>query len=478
MQKTGRRHRLLQLLIALLCLAAGLEAHAQSRAIELNVKDEPLPKVLRMIEKSSEYKFMFSNDDLNQYRVTKRIKSADIDVVMKDLLSGLPFSYSVKDKFVYIVNSQSRPAVRVAAAGRNEGNLIRGRVTDSKGEPLPGVTIKTDDPTVLGVTDENGNYTILIPNGKQVKRVTYSMLGMTEKTMAFNGKPLDVIMEDNSQQLGEVVVTGLFNYRSASFTGSAQTYSNEELKQVGNANLLKSLATLDPAFVIADNTLNGSNPNAFNEITIHGNSSFAGLQGEYTGNPNEPLFIIDGFESTRQQVFDLDMNRVKSVTILKDAAAKAIYGSKAANGVVVVETIEPESGRLRVTYTGDLNLETPDLTTYDLCNAEEKLAVELASGRYTGTSPYYQQMLREQYNEVQKEVSRGVDTYWLAKPLRTGVGQKHTLYFEGGDDRMRYSATAAYNGIAGVMKGSDRRTFSGNVKLQYRYKNLLFRNSL
>ena len=478
MQKTGKKHRLLQVLILLLCLIAGQEANAQGKAIVVDVKNEPLPKVLRMIEKSSDYKFMFSNDDLNQYRVTKRIQSADINVVMKDLLNGLPLSYSVKEKFVYIVNSGTMPAARVSAGSQTGSRMIRGRVTDSNGEPLPGVTIKTDDPTVLGVTDENGSYTILIPGNKQVKRVTYSMLGMAEQTLPFNGKTMDVTMHDNAEQLGEVVVTGLFNYRSASFTGSAQTYSNEELKSVGNANLLKSLATLDPAFVIADNTLNGSNPNAFNEITIHGNSSFAGLQGEYTGNPNEPLFIIDGFESSRQQVFDLDMNRVKSVTILKDAAAKAIYGSKAANGVVVVETIEPESGRLRVTYTGDLNLETPDLTTYDLCNAEEKLAVELASGRYNGTSPYYQQMLREQYNEVQKGIARGVDTYWLAKPLRTGVGQKHTLYFEGGDDRMRYSATAAYNGIAGVMKGSDRRTFSGNVKLQYRYKNLLFRNSL
>ena len=101
MQKTGRKHWLLQLLIALLCLAAGQEANAQGKAIVVDVNNEPLPKVLRTIEKNSDYKFMFSNDDLNKYRVTKRIKSADIDAVMKDLLTGLPLKYSVKDKFVY-----------------------------------------------------------------------------------------------------------------------------------------------------------------------------------------------------------------------------------------------------------------------------------------------------------------------------------------------------------------------------------------
>lgn len=288
----------------------------------------------------------------------------------------------------------------------------------------------------------------------------------------------EVHMEPDHQQIEETVVTGLFNYRASSFTGSASTYTNEDLKSVGNQNLLKSLANLDPAFIIEDNYLNGSNPNAFNDITIRGNTSFAGLQSDYDGNPNEPLFIVDGFESTREAVFDLDMNRVKSVTILKDAAAKAMYGAKAANGVVVVETIEPEKGRLRITYTGDLNIEAPDLSSYDLCNAAEKLQVELNAGRYTATSPTYQQSLREQYNDILENIERGVDTYWLAKPLRTGVGTKHTAYMEGGDERMRYSASLSYNGITGVMKGSDRRTIAGNIKLSYRYKDFLFRNSL
>lgn len=301
---------------------------------------------------------------------------------------------------------------------------------------------------------------------------------MQKLTVTFTGKAMNVTLHEDAQALNEVVVTGLFNYRASSFTGSASTFTQDELKSVGNQNLLKSLSNLDPSFIIEDSYANGSNPNAFNDITIRGNASFAGMQGDYTSNPNEPLFIVDGFESTREAVFDLDMNRVQSVTILKDAAAKALYGSKAANGVVVVETIQPEKGRLRVTYTGDLNIETPDLTSYDICNAAEKLQVEMNAGRYTATSPSFQQSLTEQYNDLLASIAKGVDTYWLAMPLRTGVGHKHTLYMEGGDDRMRYSGTLSYNGITGVMKGSDRRTISGNIQLSYRYKNFIFRNSL
>lgn len=147
------------------------------------------------------------------------------------------------------------------------------------------------------------------------------------------------------------------------------------------------------------------------------------------------------------------MNLVASVTLLKDAAAKAIYGSKAANGVVVIETIQPEKGRLRVSYTGSVDLTAADLSTYNLCNAAEKLQAEVLAGKYTSTNAYTQAQLTEQYNELYKEVARGVDSYWMSQPLRMGVGHKHSLYLDGGDDAMRYSANLSYNNIARSYEG-------------------------
>ncbi len=443
--------------------------------ITLACQNESMPDVLKKVEQVSNFKVLFTYNEVRYFKVTVDLKSVSIEEAMKAILASHPLTFKIKGK--YITVSLVRKAVTMEVSKRT-GNRLTGTVTDVSGTPLPGVNIQTNVPGVGGVTDLDGRFDIAIPDGRQIGEVNFTFVGMTKVTLPFKGKPLVVTMQDDSQALKEVVVTGLFNYRAASFTGSAATYTKDELKSVGNQNLLKSLSNLDPSFMIEDNYLNGSNPNAFNDITIRGNASFAGMQGEYTGNPNEPLFIVDGFEASREAVFDLDMNRVQSVTILKDAAAKAIYGSKASNGVVVVETVEPEKGRLRLTYTGDLNIEAPDLSSYDICNAEEKLQVELNAGRYTGSSPMYQQELTEQYNAIKKNIAEGVDTYWLAKPLRTGVGQKHTLYMEGGDDRMRYSANVAYNGISGVMKGSDRRTVSGNIKLSYRYKDFLFRNSL
>lgn len=359
--------------------------------------------------------------------------------------------------------------------------LIQGQVDDEHGESLVGVNIRVLETKAVAITDNNGNFTLSIPKGKTAT-VEFTYIGMKKFSRRYDGKKAHlkevIVMQENSDELEDVVVTGLFDYNSKTFTGSAIHYDVEDLKLVSNGNVLKTIQAIDPSFIVDMNDINGSDPNHLSDITIRGNASFGGLQGDYEGNPNAPLFILDGFESTQQQIFDLDINRIKSVTILKDGAAKAIYGSKASNGVIVVETILPEAGKLRITYTGDINIETPDMSSYNLCNAAEKLQVEKNSGRYTSASPYYQALLDEQYNDIAANIARGVDTYWLSQPLRNGVGQKHALYIEGGTDEMRYSASLMYNNVAGVMKQSGRTNISGNINLSYRYKKWMFRNSL
>ena len=175
---------------------------------------------------------------------------------------------------------------------------------------------------------------------------------------------------------------------------------------------------------------------------------------------------------------DLDDSEVETITLLKDASATAIYGSRGANGVIVITTKEPEPGKLRFAYTGSLNLEVPDLSDYDVLNAREKLDLELRSGYYDGVRAEYEVQLKQKYNEILQQVERGVNTYWLSKPLRVGVGHRHNIKLEGGDPSFRYSATVQYNDVAGVMKESFRRTFNGGINLSYKTSDLIFRNQL
>ena len=185
--------------------------------------------------------------------------------------------------------------------------------------------------------------------------------------------------------MDEVVVTGMFERQKEGYTGSATVVKGDDLKKFSKTNIAKALSAIDPGFRIAENIAAGSDPNRLPDLRMRGQATLPTgatvstdavmLKGDYATYPNQPLLILDGFEISLQTMNDLDPDRVSSITILKDAAATAIYGSKAANGVIVIETKAPEAGTLRVVYGGEIRIEVPDLSDYNLLNAREKLEV-------------------------------------------------------------------------------------------------------
>lgn len=173
------------------------------------------------------------------------------------------------------------------------------------------------------------------------------------------------------------------------------------------------------------------------------------------------------------------MDRVASITILKDAASTAIYGAKAANGVVVVETKKPEAGRLQFNYNGNFGIEWADLTDYNLMNSSEKLQYEKLAGYYGSLDDngniideYYQNL----YNQRMLRTKQGIDSYWLNEPLQTGFTQSHNIFAEGGDAAFRYGIGMTYTQTQGVMKNSNRDVLNGNVQLTYRIDKFAFTN--
>ena len=364
------------------------------------------------------------------------------------------------------------------------GNVVlKGKVVDSAdGYPLIGVSVVVDGTKNGTITDIDGNYELSIP--KQQCDVTFSYMGYDDKVMHYNLKNESsfskIVMYMNATQLADVVVTGVYERKKESFTGASATFKSDQLKSVGTANVLQSLSTLDPSFKMMESTQFGSNPNVMPEIEIRGKTSVVGLKEEYGTDPNQPLFILDGFETTIETIMNLNMNRVASVTILKDAASTAIYGSKASNGVVVIETKAPARGRLQLSYKGDFGLSIADLSDYNLMNAREKLEFETLAGVYKDNTgnPFTQLRLDDLRNQRLLEIERGVDTYWLSEPIRPGFTQKHNIYAEGGEDKIRYGIGLSVGNVDGVMKGSDRETLEGNVDLIYRTGKFQFSNKL
>ena len=354
---------------------------------------------------------------------------------------------------------------------------ITGVVIDKNEEVIPGVSVIIKGTTLGTATDINGKFVIRIPSRDNIV-LQFSCIGMQKKEIAIkDDKELIVIMEESSEVIQEVVVTGIYSRNKESFTGSFSSYSKEDLKMVGTQNIIQSLRSLDPSMLVIESKQWGSDPNRMPDIEIRGKTSIVGLKTEFENDPNQPLFILDGVETTLETIVNLSMDRVASVTILKDAASTAIYGSKAANGVIVVETIQPRSGQLRLSYNGNYKIQFADLSDYNLMNAAEKLEFERLSGRYDDFSSYSNNVvLQKLYNERLAEVIRGVDTYWMSEPLRTVLNHSHNIYIDGGDNAMRYGLGIGYNNSNGVMKGSDRNVISANIDLTYRKKSLLFSN--
>ena len=357
---------------------------------------------------------------------------------------------------------------------------VQGTVYDEAGEPFPGVVVMNRKLKIAVTTDIDGKFFIKSVPLNAVLTVEMVSYKPYEIQVSQIKGDVTVYLEPDSQMLEEAVVTGIFTRSKESFTGSVQSMTSDDIKRVSNSNVVESLKNMDPSLVILDNLEAGSNPNAMASMQIRGASTLAtetsGLKSNFLSKANQPLFILDGFETTLEKITDMDMNRVQSITILKDASAKAIYGSKGANGVIVIETKALTNNKSRVTYNGSLSIEAPDLTSYNLCNSLEKLEVERREGYYTNDSSFETFALQALYSQRLKRAMEGEDTYWLSKPLRLGIGHKHSVSIELGSKELKALATFSYNDTQGAMKGSFRDVFGGNVNIAYRRGGWTFRN--
>ena len=361
-----------------------------------------------------------------------------------------------------------------------QSQTINGVVIDSNEEGVPGVAVY--DPLAIGegiLTSDDGRFSITV--SKKCKELEFSCLGFKTVRLPL-AKTAIVKLELDTQTIEETVVTGIYTRKAESFTGAVQSLASDELKRVGNQNVFESLKNLDPSLMVFDNLAQGSNPNSVATMQLRGASSFdlgtTDIKNTAANDPNMPLFILDGFETTAEKVQDMDMNRVESITILKDASAKAIYGSKAGNGVIVIETKSLRSEQTQVTYTGNFTVDLPDLSSYNLCNALEKLEIERRDGYYESLVANSMQLV-DAYNLYNKRLKRaleGESTYWLSKPLRSGFSHKHSLGVELGSKALKAFVTFSYNDTQGAMKGSYRNVVSGDVNLSYRVKKWQFRN--
>ena len=367
-------------------------------------------------------------------------------------------------------------ALPAFASGTEDGNtVVSGVVIDKKNkEPLIGVSVaiwKDGKIETGATTDFDGSFHI--STSLTNFEVQFSYMGYKDVKVSSNAHKLNAMhieLEEDANTLGDVVVTGFVTKNKETFTGAVTEMSGLELRQVSGTNLIGAISALTPGMAMVQNTSQGSNPNHTPELVLRGMSSFSN-SGQQV---NQPTIILDGTEITMQDLYDLDINEVEKITVLKDASATALYGSKAANGVIVITRKPIHESTVRVQYNFTGNLQFPVLSDYNVLNASEKLEYERLAGLYNAygaIDPVTKQPLQyeydELYNQRYKLIRAGLNSDWLSQPARVAFSNDHSLRVYGGASNLRYELTGRFGDTRGVMKDDYRKRHNLGFKLDY-----------
>lgn len=485
--KCGRRilfpffqPKMFRIVTCFLFFAIQVSATALAQTITWKAKNQNIEAVLKQLRQLTGYDVL---GDLSLIRggssFSIDFNKTPVETALKQLSDGQPFDLIVLDNTIVIkAKSSKRSEISKPVETKTKApqRPIKGTIKSSTGRPLSGATVSLQGNPAMGtVTDTKGYFEINVSENAMLE---ISMVGHKPITISTNKKQnFELTLEEAVEELEDIVVTGYSRRAKESFTGASTTITRKDLEKFNTNNIFTVLSSIDPAFKLGDNTLGGSNPNVLAQITIRGTNSV----GEYA--VNAPLVIVDGLTSTMENLYDLDVNRIETISILKDASSTVLYGSRGGNGVIIVETRLPKDGKFTVTYEVKPSITAVDLSDYNLMNAAEKLEYEKLAGVYTSVSTDEAYRVRQQtimnniYSQRQLNILSGVNTDWLAQPINTNVSTAHSLRIEGGNESIRYSLDGNYNDFKGAVKESGRIKTGAGFNLVYRIPNkIMFRN--
>ena len=332
------RLNLFRALLVVMFLTVGIaQSFSQTqKKISLKVSNTPLPTVLNKIEDLSGCKISFTYDEVQQYRVTMNVRNQSVSNVMTEALRNTPMEFSIKGKFitVYKSNRPFRQDQGMASSGATR--TVKGYVRDSDGELLVGVPICIGESRVCTVTDADGFYTFPIPVEQTVLKYSYVGMETAYVTIPQGSKEVtrDIVMRSDTR-LEEVVVTGYQDISKPKMTGSAVVITADKLGERYTANVMNNLEGRVPGLTVYGG-----------KMTIRGTSS---LFAE-----TSPLLVVDGLP-IEGRIEDLNPADIESVNVLKDAAATAIYGARASNGIIVVTTKNAKTkGKIDIDFSTNL----------------------------------------------------------------------------------------------------------------------------
>lgn len=435
----------LSLFFLVISTAMTFSAHSysQNAKLSLNLKDATVKEVIRAIETQSEYLFLYREGEVDlDRRVSVRSNAKLLKEVLDELFKGTENTYIISDTQVVIGKAPEKALGTELTSSRKEMKTeieqpqqkeISGKITDTRGEPLAGATILVKGSTIGTVTDAEGQFSLRIPANAETLQISF--VGMiTQEIPAAGRNTFNVSLAEDAIGLEEVVAVGYGSIRKSDLTGSVSVLRGDDIAYKATANVAQALQGKVAGVQVVNSGEPGSNP----VIRIRGLGSVR--------SGTEPLYVVDGVLTNN--ISFLGNNDIESMTVLKDASASAIYGVRAANGVIIITTKRGKGEKININYTGYMGFQVPvnvmkmaSTTEYlTLLNEKGTIAAKKTGGEFTP------------YNPADYPVS--ID--WFNEILRSSASvQDHHIGFSGGNEKTTFALGAGYFSQEGLMKFHD-----------------------
>lgn len=415
-------------LILVFNLNSFAKTYSQTK-ITLDVHGTELKKVLSMIEKQSDYHFLFSDRRLPaDKKVDITAKNEDVLAVLRRMLTGAGFAwYELNNKLIVITQ-----------AGRGQVTIpITGRVLSDKGVPLAGASIRIKGTSIGIATDSSGNFSLNVDNGDAVLIVSY--LGYQPLEVPVSRQSMTITLQPSQSSMDDVVVVGYGEQKKIDLTGSVANLSGDKdlsWKPVGQVS--EALQGTVSGLTVTQ----GSGQPGADQGTIR-------IRGIGTFNDNDPLVLVDGVQ---YNINDVDANDIASVSVLKDAAAAAIYGIRAANGVILITTKRGSSGRSHIAYSDYFGWQKPTRLS-DYVGAQEYMKLSNELYENSGSAAVFTDSVINQYNNPNRNLDLYPDNDWIRMILLgSGFQQQHSLSLTGGAQNIKYRFSTNYFDQKGLIE--------------------------
>jgi TonB-linked SusC/RagA family outer membrane protein len=445
--------RIMKLTTALLiigCLHVSAKGLSQEEKVTLTLKNASIPQLFKSIEKVTDYRFAYSNDILpRDFLVSISVKETPVSSVLKSALYETGLKFNLIDNEVIII---SKDISGIA------GITVSGIVTSEAGTPLPSVSVYVKGNTSVGtITNDKGFFKLEVP--QDAATLVFSSVDMQLTEVTISGRTeINVSLKPNVSEQEEVVVIGYGTQRKKDLTGSISTVDPKVLNKIASNDVLKAMQ----GQVAGVSVTSGGQPGAAPAIKIRGIGNFSN---------NNPLYIIDGVQAP---VNDLVIADVETIQILKDGSAAAIYGSRAANGVIIITTKRGKTGRIKLDYNGYYGLQNI-VKRYDVANTQQyQMLVNEASAN---ADPV--QLVKPANDPTSAQYVKNVNTDWQEEAFKTGKIQEHSVGISGGTDAAKYYVSINYFDHTGTVagKGPTYQRYSFRINTDFKQGRFKFGES-